>query len=275
MQDLRRTRVLFGLLEAHTQVTGDIHLPLLSDFLLAQVVAFAARTSQLKLVSNATHNVGQQNMKLMSASAVGLHWSKGDWRMTTIPAVFCLSKEESAESVTAMLEALKEALLDRFGFDLAEQVSDHYLDGGSGLAAGFAATLPASAERRCLQRIKKQLAKKTKLWKNGNKHKQLQLWVEVSAFLPSNVLSHKFWSYALDSLIKLEEEAMVTYLKGHVLKISDDGFWCASWQSGITQIEPGFSTYVSNSLESFWGEITENPWWLGERRCYCSNQVAQ
>lgn len=82
---------------------------------------------------------------------------------------------------------------------------------------------------------------------------QVLSWVEFTAFLPNPFLFSVVWEKLIDRLRGAGFDQFVDYLvrAGKVI-VMVDGKWCAAWWSGDAHIQPGFSTYAQNALESFW-----------------------
>ena len=72
-----------------------------------------------------------------------------------------------------------------------------------------------------------------------------------SAFLPSRILFSYFWSQAFEIL--RDEEDFLNYFKENQVFFKD-GHWVADWQCNPSKCVYGFSTYLPNSIESFWGQ---------------------
>ena len=79
-------------------------------------------------------------------------------------------------------------------------------------------------------------------------------YVDASAFLPTPVF-YCFWERALKKLEAAGQGSLVEYLTqragvGSLVRQND--VWCAKWQSSIEHVDPGFSTYSPNVIESYW-----------------------
>eukprot|EP00972_Heterocapsa_arctica_P066142 9757871-Heterocapsa_arctica.AAC.1 len=66
-----------------------------------------------------THDVCRQKFKLGAVCAVGMHFSKGVWRNTVVPGMFCVASKEVTGSALPALQALKHMLLEKFQLSIA------------------------------------------------------------------------------------------------------------------------------------------------------------
>lgn len=187
-------------------------------------------------------------------------------RVTLMPLGFCVAPQESEPAVDALVSGVLGALAEDFGLDLRERVGWAYLDGGAALLTVFSARFPAADVVRCLQHVKKNVVGKTRLWKQGNRNKEVKHWVEVlrqgqeclrppyfqakcscmaraprlrgmgggipsdkvSAFLPPD-LFHLFWTEAFKRLEQEGEDRFVKYLRENIFVGAEK--ISADWQS--------------------------------------------
>ena len=87
----------------------------------------------------------------------------------------------------------------------------------------------------------------------GFKH-VVSTMLDSSAFLPGPAF-HCYWERALSKLRAAGQAGLVEYLveRGGVGSLTlDEGAWTAKWQSSYDHVEPGYSTYAPNVIESYW-----------------------
>ena len=159
----------------------------------------------------------------------------------------------SYENYKKMFTALIETLQTQFGYYLPDLVQAVYLDGAKGGAKAVREIFPATLFRLCLQHIKKNLAKNSNKYRGPGSLRSIQHFCEWTAFLPNKYLFHALWDLFLERF-KQNPKAH-RYFTQHIVFRNAENLWDAYWRSDITSVIPGYSTYLSNALESFWGKI--------------------
>ena len=109
---------------------------------------------------------------------------------------------------------------------------------------------------RCLQHVKKNIMKARKEWVSFNHGKKVKDWFHRSAFLEPGLFS-MFWHGGLEELQADGEGNFAAWLLdpargGHLHLDPDTGVITAPWQSSLAHIEPPFSAYSQNAIESSW-----------------------
>jgi len=153
---------------------------------------------------------------------------------------------------------------DEGSFDLAPCVSGHVKDGNPGAQEACQVFFgPDCGDFRDLPHAKRNVTTKAAKWQHGNQGAKVTLWMECSAFWPSNTLRHIYWARHLQRLSGVgirsddqrAEPKIVEYLIKHQVPLSDQGYHSARWFSSWLETSPGRSTHLGNVIESLWSKM--------------------
>ena len=238
--------------ETESLVHGDTFIPLGCDHCFESLRDFVAKRGNhgIRLVYDATHEECEEGLKFLCVAAIGVHWDKQrlTWSGTVLPSLFALSDEERKVSVARLLATLNSVMKERYGVDLPEVVDYTIHDGLPGATEVFQAAYPNADDRECLQHVRARLSRHV----GGGLGKQMANWLDHLAFV-NPFVRH----VAIDSLLEgLAAESTSssagTYLGTVCCRLDENGMYTAKWGSSWSEVKPGFSTYASNDLESFW-----------------------
>ena len=225
--------------------------------LLQRAVQFSKTSGlPLRLCADATHDIGLQKWKLLAVGFLAAHFSRGAWRTTFVPMAYAIAIQENRDACQALLESTVKLLCEAFEFNLAEHTASVHLDGGAALLKAFGAVFPEVPVKRCVEHVKKNMLQASRELSSSTKRKEVRTWVHRSAFLAPALFS-MFWHGALNDLREDGGENFAEWLLdpargGHLQLDKDTGLITAAWQSSLAHIQPPFSTYAQNSIESSW-----------------------
>ena len=149
-----------------------------------------------------------------------------------------------------LLDAAQSVLKEFYDFDLFASASYIYSDGGCGIPV-YKDRFSNAKLRRCIEHIKRNILKKVK----GGLGSQICQWVQVSAFVMSPFTFDLVWQVLLEKLTSgtdSTKQAANYLVEAAILYRGEDGLYTSDWRSSLSDVEPGFSTFSSNALESHW-----------------------
>jgi hypothetical protein len=237
----------------HCLITDvETNIPFTSDYLLQSFVGFAAKSeADPKFVIDFTHDQCKEGFKVGCISALGTHFDSnhGEWATTTLPLMYLLCNEETKLSNTILVDSAQAVLKELYDYDIFVAAAYIYSDGGCGIPV-YRDRFKNAKLRRCLEHIKRNILKKVK----GGIGSQICQWVQVTAFIMSPFTFDLIWHVLFHKLASGTEATKLArqYLLDTGIISVENGLFTSDWRSSISDIEPGFSTFSSNALESHW-----------------------
>ena len=224
-----------------TQNGRELLVPLTSNYLLdlARELSGPDRPHVL-LVADGMHNVGREQLKLLSVGVLQMKFVGPLWGPTAVPLVFALCFEETGTAVTRMLDMLLHLVPG-----LGAKVAHFYTDGGRPFRAAFEHHFPQASPHRCLQHLKKNIAQHVQKTRSRTSSWFLRAWMDITACIPSDVLFQAVWGIIRQMLAGHGDNTLNEYM-GHILDLAPQ------WRCSFVHTRPGYSTYASNSQESLW-----------------------
>ena len=164
-------------------------IPYTVKYFLNEFISFAARGSSIRLTMDFTHDICNQKYKLGVISAVGCHFSQGQWRNTTLPIFYCLASSECSAAYLPLLQAAKFCLREMFnGFDFIEKTVAIYTDAHEAGKIATEIELSNTKHFLCLEHAKKALSRNSDKWKFGKKTWKSRNQIEVLMFVSNPFL---------------------------------------------------------------------------------------
>ena len=237
---------------------GETVVPFTTDYLIDNFKDFVKKGDSLfpgrnflKFIGDATHDKTSQGLKKLVLGVACTHFSKGKLQNTVLPIMYAAISQESKSILKTATDALITCIQQRLGFNLADKVEEWYWDGAPEAMAVLSEQFPGIIGHMCLQYAKPQWVKR---FSGGFKH--YAIWaLELTAFMP-NPTFHLSIEAMLARLDAAGQTKGVKYLRTAnspcALEHSSEGVWSARWQSSFQHVQPGFSTFLNNSVESGW-----------------------
>lgn len=212
----------------------------------------------IKLMGDGTSDETRQGLHSVAMGACGTHWQDYDWLNTLMGLVWALTDGETIFTLSKILEALHWAMQYFHQINMKEVISDTFWDGALAAKAAFrnffvhedqTSMIPNEIrEHTCVQHAKGNTSDHAS---HGYK-KQSANKTELLAFLPDRVFTIAGGQY-VKTLREVGKTGLVNYLccanTGGALHLIGSSLR-APWQSSWTHVEFGYSTYVTNSVES-------------------------
>lgn len=218
---------------------------------------FAKATTLPSMLMNFTFQTNERGLLLGAVGPVGLNIAGAYPSMRFMPVVFILA---NAEDESAQRAGIRVFLNERTE---GPAVSDGFFD-HSCLLGAHAEVGDRVFLHRCLQHVKSDVKKEaSKKDPASGQHRlkrselltDLISWIEFSAWLPSDLEFHTFWSHLLTRMKNCEEPtdfnepAMAKYLAECIFDGSGP-LLRSAWSTGLGLVPLGFTTYAPNAIES-------------------------
>ena len=215
---------------------------------------FVQGRGSLKLVADGTYNTNVQKLVVVCVGLVFVVNDKGRVHNRFIPLTNVLANRENEDAYAVAMQMLLDYGRTALGEDIAEQITDIYIDGHGGAENAVAQVLPNVRLHRCLQHIKKNIRDHAQLVRRRDFVEWLVDAAEFTAKLPRLLDFEGVWR---DILLRMEDEQcwnerdMARYLRAEILKEEAGVFRCL-WRSGMDAVMAGYRSYVSNTEERMW-----------------------
>ena len=225
-------------------------MPFTTRYLVGESCRVGNKGGQFQILIDFTHDISKEKFKLGAVSVIGHHYDEnhGQNSQTMVPIAYVLADQETGDAYSLLLKFAHKCISHLCGVDFLQQVTHIFVDGhcSDELLKGVC---PNAAVHRCVEHIKRNVMKNLP---SGLGSMAAQ-WVEVSAFAHSPQLFSALWVVILRRFEgKPEFDKAVKYLTSEVVQQNTDGSWSAPWQSSLTMVDPGKSTFSSNTMESHW-----------------------
>ena len=268
--------------EDFVRYANGIAVPFTCEYLLEDAKNFIAKGTKIRLVFDFTHKICCEGYKLGAMFLAGHHFDNHEWKTSGIPICFCVAKEENSAAYLNMVSACKKIFWDKYGINIEEKLETGFSDGHSSFPNIFEAEFAASEHRLDLQHQKDNItsAKGKPKWRHGDKSQKMSSRLEWTSFA-NPFMTHICWERTFEELEGIgakgearaptdaeklagetreeifeqpkPETKAIEFLKTKFRERKEaSDLWRPLSSSSIWHATPGYASYLSNILESFW-----------------------